>query len=821
MPYEGEHLLIGQVGHFVALLALVASLVASFAYYKSTVVLSMEDSQRWKKLARTAFILDVLSVLALFLILYLIIYNHYFEYKYAHQHSKRSLDVQYLLSCFWEGQEGSFMLWSFWNAVIGLVIMRTAKKWEAPVMTFVSLAQVFLATFLMGIYFFDVRIGTSPFVLMRNEFPDAPVFQDPQYLFKYLTDGNGLNVLLQNYWMVIHPPVLFLGFASTMVPFSYAVAGLWKKDHKGWIQQALPWSLFSAGILGLGIMMGAAWAYESLTFGGYWAWDPVENASMVPWLVLVAGIHTLLIYKHTGHSVKATYFFFALSFLLVLYSTFLTRTGVLGDTSVHAFTGEGNSLYWHLIVMMITFGLIPLVLYIRNRKGIPVIVKEESMQSREFWMFVGSLLFFISAVYIIVLTSLPFINTIFGTKWAIGQDVEYVYNRVMILVAFVLGMLTAITQYLKYKDTSGKYFFGKIIKPSLIALVIAALISYFGNISYDKNGLGFLVAIHITLWAGVYTVIANGGYIWQVTRKNLKAAGASVSHIGFGLMLIGILISSANKELISVNRTGIAIPGLKDVKGRNENPLENITLIHGVPTPMGKYTVTYIGDSAVAKNNKVFFKLNFTESDTASGRVGESFEVTPNAFLMKEANGTQLSSNPGSKHYLTRDIFVYITSWLNPDKITDTSTFRRNAVKQGDTIFYSNGFIVVQRMLAANKFDNKDLPVVDSAWLSEVKVFAKDGREFTVQPAFLIKDNQPSIKQDTVISQSLIIKLERGESGKIELGVKESGAVMRYITLKAYKFPYINVLWLGTIVMFIGFMMSMVYRLRKTLFVVS
>jgi len=821
MPYEGEHLLIGQVGHFFALLALVASIAASFAYYKSTVVISEVDSLRWRKFARTAFILDVVSVLALFLILYLIIYNHYFEYKYAHQHSKRSLDVQYLLSCFWEGQEGSFMLWSFWNAVIGLVVIRTAKKWEAPVMTFLSLAQIFLASFLMGIYFFDVRIGTSPFVLMRNEFPDAPVFQDPQYLFKYLTDGNGLNVLLQNYWMVIHPPVLFLGFSSTLVPFSFAIAGLWKKDHKGWIQQALPWSLFSAGILGLGIMMGAAWAYESLTFGGYWAWDPVENASMVPWLVLVAGIHTMLIFKHTGHSVKASYFFLVLSFLLVLYSTFLTRTGVLGDTSVHSFTGEGKSLYWHLILMMITFAVIPLVLYIRNRKGIPVIVKEESMQSREFWMFVGSLLFFVSAVYIIVLTSLPFINAIFGTNWAIGQDVEYVYNRVMILVAFVLGMLTAITQYLKYKDTPRKYFLGKILKPTIIALVLSLLISYFGNISYDKNGLGFLVAIHITLWAGVYTVIANGGYIWQVLRKNLKAAGASVSHIGFGLMLIGILISSANKELISVNRTGIAIPGLKDVKGKDENPLENITLIHGVPTPMGKYTVTYVGDSSVAKNNKVFFKLNFEETDTAVLGKRESFQVTPNAFLMKEESGTQLSSNPGSKHYLTRDIFVYITSWLNPDKITDTSTFRRTAVKVGDTIFYSNGFIVVQRMLAANKNDNKDLPVVDSAWLSDVKVFAKDGREFTVQPAFLIKDNQPSIKADTVMSQSLIIKLERGASGNMELGVKESASVMRYITLKAYKFPYINVLWLGTIVMFIGFMMSMVYRLRKTLFAVS
>jgi cytochrome c-type biogenesis protein CcmF len=821
MPYEGEHLLIGQTGHFFALLALVASMVATFAYYKSTVVLLDSDNARWKKIARTGFILNVVSVLALFLILYLIIYNHYFEYKYAHQHSKRSLDMQYLLSCFWEGQEGSFMLWSFWNAMLGLVVMRTAKKWEPPVMTFISLAQVFLASFLMGIYFFDVRIGTSPFVLMRNEFPDAPVFQDPQYLFKYLTDGNGLNVLLQNYWMVIHPPVLFLGFASTLVPFSYAIAGLWKKDHKGWIQHALPWSLFSAGILGLGIMMGAAWAYESLTFGGYWAWDPVENASMVPWLVLVAGIHTMLIFKHTGHSIKATYFFISLSYLLVLYSTFLTRTGVLGDTSVHSFTGEGNSLYWHLILMMLLFAAIPLVLYIRNRKGIPVIVKEESMQSREFWMFVGSLLFFVSAVYIIVLTSLPFINSLFGTQWAIGQDVEYVYNRVMILVAFILGILTAITQYLKYKDTPRKYFLRKIKWPTAIALVVSSIASYTGNINYENNGLGFLVAIHISLWAGIYTVIANGGYIWQVMGKNLKAAGASVSHIGFGLMLIGILISSAKKELVSVNRTGIAIPGLKDAKGRNENPLENMTLIHGVPTPMGNYTVTYTGDSTESKNNKVYFKLKFEQTDTATSKITETFQVTPNAFLMKGESGTQLSSNPGSKHYLTRDIFVYITSWLNPDNIPDTATFRMQAINEGDTLYYSNGFMVVERMLTANKNDNKELPVVDSAWLSEVKVFAKDGREFNTQPAFLIKDKQPSLKTDTIMSQSLILSLQRSPAGKMELGVKESGAIMRYITLKAYKFPYINILWLGTIIMVIGFLMSMAYRLRRTLTVVS
>jgi len=297
IKYNGEHLLIGQIGMFLTLLAFIAALVAAFANFKASNAHEL-DEKPWRKLARISFITNAVAVIGLFVTLYLIIYNHYFEYKYAHSHSKRSLDMQYLLSCFWEGQEGSFMLWAFWNAILGLILIRWARKWEYPVMSVMSILQLFLASFLLGIYFFDIRIGTNPFVLMRNEFPDAPIFQDPDYLTKYLTDGNGLNILLQNYWMVIHPPVLFLGFASAVVPYAFAVAGLWKRDHAGWVRAAMPWALFSAGILGLGIMMGGPWAYESLTFGGYWAWDPVENASMVPWLLLVAGIHTMLIFQY-------------------------------------------------------------------------------------------------------------------------------------------------------------------------------------------------------------------------------------------------------------------------------------------------------------------------------------------------------------------------------------------------------------------------------------------------------------------------------------------------------------------------------------------
>lgn len=817
IKYNGEHLLIGQIGLLLTLLAFFAALVAAYANFKASQAPDELEEKPWQKLGRISFVVNAIAVVGLFLTLYLIIYNHYFEYKYAHQHSKRSLDMQYLLSCFWEGQEGSFMLWGFWNALLGVLLIRWSKKWEFPVMTVMSIVQLFLASFLIGIYFFDIRIGTNPFVLMRNEFPDAPIFQDPDYLSKYLTDGNGLNVLLQNYWMVIHPPILFLGFSSSVVPYAYAVAGLWKKDHAGWVRPALPWSLFCAGILGLGIMMGAAWAYESLTFGGYWAWDPVENASMVPWLFLVAGIHTILIFQSTGYSIKASYLFIILTFLFVLYSTFLTRTGVLGDTSVHSFTGEGSTLYWHLICMLLTFITIPAVLYWRDRKNVPVIIKEESMTSREFWMFVGSLLLLISGIYIIVLTSLPFINKLFGTKWAIGEDVEYVYNRIMVLVAVIIGILTAFTQYLKYKQTDSKYYWSKMWMPLSISIIVFILIAYFGEIRYDKYGIGFLVAIHLALMMAVYTVVANASYLINVLKWKMKAAGASIAHVGFGMMIVGILISSANKELISENRTGIAVKGLKDAKGREEDPLENITLIHNIPTPMGKYTVTYLGDSIEDKNNKVYFKINFIKTDSADNSVIEQFNVTPNAFLMKSDQGTQLSSNPGARHYLTNDVFVYITSWLNPDNINDTATFRYTKVKAGDTVFYSNGFVIVDRLVSANKNDNKDLPLVDSAWISELTVFSKEGKKSNATPAYFIRENMPSIKTDTIMDQGLILSLQKRPTGSVELGLKES-TVMRYITMKAYRFPWINLLWLGTIIMVAGFMISMWFRLKSKLY---
>ena len=803
MDYTGEHLLPGLLGQFFITLSLVASLVATFAYFKAVQSKTGTAATSWKNLARGAFITEVVSVFAIFGILFYIISNHLFEYKYAWQHSSRTLEVKYLLSCFWEGQEGSFLLWAVWHCVLGLILIRKAKKWEAPVMTVVSFAQVCLATMIAGIYFFNWRMGSNPFALLRNEM-DAPIFSRPDYL-SLIKDGNDLNPLLQNYWMVIHPPVLFLGFASTIVPFAFAMAGLWTKRFGDWTKAALPWALFSVAVLGTGVMMGGRWAYESLSFGGYWAWDPVENASLVPWLTLIGGIHTMLIYKHTGHSLRATHFLILITYSLVLYSTFLTRSGVLGDTSVHAFTDLGMN--FQLLAFLFVFLIPAFVLFAIRYKDIPHIVKEEQTSSREFWMFIGSLIFFLTALFIIIATSLPVINKIFGSNFTMGEDAVFSYNRVIIFVAIIIGLLTAIIQYLKYKQTDSKFFRKKIIAPTAIAILIASFVLGFGNINYQDHGAGFLGAIWFAMVCSIYAVVANTAYIWLGMKGKLKLSGGSIAHLGFGLMLVGILISSSKKEVLSYNTSGIFVQ-LGDKNKITGEPGENLTLVKGVPTTMGNYDVTYESDSMHPKKPLWYYKLHFKNKNG-----NEQFTLTPNAFVNYKGN-QGLMANPDAKHYWDHDIFTYITSLPDPEKNKDTASFKSQSLKKGDTAFYANGFYVLEDIGMQTNIPVGDLGPDDKVFSAIIKVFSKNNTSYTSTPFLISKGGSLYPIQDTVTSENLIFQLNKTDGNYAELGVKESNSVLQYITLKAYKFPFINLLWAGVLIMVTGIIISIVRRVQ-------
>jgi len=805
MQYIGEHLLPGQLGHFFTLLSLIASLLATAVFYKASRVVSPIERKSWLRLGRIVFLVETISVFSVFALLYFIISHHYHEYFFAWNHSSRSLLPKYLLACIWEDQSGSFLLWSIWHCVLGWILIWRAKQWEAGTLTVISFAQFCIATMLIGMYFFGQKVGSDPFILWRQQMPELPLFADPHYLqLPRVFEGNDLNTLLQNYWMVIHPPILFLGFASTIVPFAFAYAGLRSSDHS-WAGTALPWASFSGAILGTGIMMGAAWAYESLSFGGYWAWDPVENASLVPWITLVAGLHTNLVYNRTGYSLRSTYFFYIITFTLVLYSTFLTRSGILGDTSVHAFTGADMTL--QLILFAAVFFIPAIILFFRRYKKIPSIRREESSYSREFWMFIGSMVLFLSALVIIARTSLPVFNKIFGSNIAAPEDPKYAHNQVQIFVCIIIGILTGTTQYFRYKDTPPPVFRRRIIWPVLVALLIGAMISLFGHIDYNEKTIAFLIAIHAAIFSMVYAVVANAGYIFTGLKGKLRLAGASVAHVGFGLALIGILISSSKKKVLSWNTTGIAF----FKKSNTEDPAENITLFKSLPTDMGPYNVTYVSDTFNTAQRKRFYGIQFQAKDSS-----DSFTLYPD--LIRNNKGVEgMSANPDSKHYWNKDIFVYISAAEKNDK-EDTATFRPREIKAGDTSFYRNGFFVLNRVVVNPPDQRKRYVPGENAIFLDMTVVSKEGHSYPIMPGIAVKDMDIRSLPDSVKPEALAISFNKvidQKTGRLEIGVKESSAITDLITLKVYEFPMINLLWIGVLIMVAGFLMSVISHLKK------
>ncbi|MGF1638617.1 MAG: cytochrome C biogenesis protein, partial [Cyclobacteriaceae bacterium] len=203
------HTLIGKAGHLFVIISFVAALFAAASYLWSSISKEDRIKKYWQKNGRWAFYIHVVAVAGAIFSLFFIIYNHYFEYHYAYSHSSRNLPLHYMIASFWEGQEGSFLLWIFWNCLLGLFLIFNSRKWEAPLMTVFSLVEAFLASMILGVVLLGMKTGSSPFLLLREVIQD-PVFSlNPDFIPK---DGTGLNPLLQNYWMVIHPPTLFLGY---------------------------------------------------------------------------------------------------------------------------------------------------------------------------------------------------------------------------------------------------------------------------------------------------------------------------------------------------------------------------------------------------------------------------------------------------------------------------------------------------------------------------------------------------------------------------------------------------------------------------------
>jgi cytochrome c-type biogenesis protein CcmF len=789
VTFIGEHLFWGNLGHTAVVVSFISSILASLSYFFAE---RNPLDESWKKLAKVSFQLHSLAVLTIIGALFKIIYSHYFEYHYAWQHSSTDLPVHFMISCFWEGQEGSFLLWIFWQMVIGQILLRTAKNWLNPVMAVIMLSQVALTSMLLGVKILSYKLGSSPFELLRNVMANAPIFQQADYLSK-VKDGNGLNPLLQNYWMVIHPPTLFFGFATTVVPFAYAIAAMWRKDFSEWLKPALPWALISVMVLGAGIIMGGFWAYESLSFGGYWAWDPVENASLVPWLILIAGVHVMIIHKTTGNSYIVAVILILATFLLVLYATFLTRSGILGNSSVHSFTDLGMS--GQLLVFLLVFVFLSIGLMVWRWKLMPRSSKDEEIYTREFWMFIGSLVLVISSFQIILTTSIPVFNKVFGANMAPPADVIGHYNKWQMPMAIIIGLLTGLAQMLKYKINKPEAIRKVGIYAAISLVVTLVLFFAFDLKNYLYIGL---------LLASCFGIIANTALLLPYLKGKIKLAGASVAHIGFGILLMGVLVSSANKKVISINETGEAL----NPEFNNKENVENIFLERGKPNKMSDYIITYVKDSQEWVNN--YYQVNYKKLNS-QGEVDYEFNLYPNGQINPKMG---LVANPDTKHYLSHDVFTYVSSV--PGKKSE-GTFineKTHFVKPGDTLFTNNGYAILQGVNTnadPSQIDMKNFQVLLGA---ELKVYTLD-KVYDAMPMYGVENNTAMSYEAMVDEAKLKFRFTdvNPEQKTITIISSEKDTSGEFIIMKAIVFPWINLVWAGTIIMIIGFMLAIIKRI--------
>jgi cytochrome c-type biogenesis protein CcmF len=349
--------------------------------------------------------------------------------------------------------------------------------------------------------------------------------------------------------------------------------------------------------------------------------------------------------KIQGTRISPLHFWYCLSNVLVWYSSFLNRSGILGDTSVHSFTDLG--MFWQLVTGILIFLVMSVWLLVSRWKALPITQKDEETYSREFWMFVGAVFLGLSCFHLIMVTSIPVGNAIFGWKIAPPADKARLlhYNIFQSCFAFVITILTAVTQFLKYKKTDVTRFFITTAVYLFLAALIAALIVY-------VTGLYKLHFVFVLLmWGSVYSVLANGKVLADAFKGKLKLAGSAVAHIGFGMLLIGALISAGTSSVISINNTGESYSA--DF-AKTENPRENILVYRNEPQKMGDYTVTYLGDSLALPDH--FYKVNYRKVD-ANGKVDEDFTLFPKVQVNKGA----LASSPDTRHYLLHDLYTHIT----------------------------------------------------------------------------------------------------------------------------------------------------------------
>lgn len=754
------------MGSFLIIAGFASALLSSVLYFIS----NGAGRERFTNYARLLYHgAAVFTISSAAFLMYLII-SHQFQYTYVWNYSSSDLQWNLLYATFYAGQEGSFHLWAFLMAMLGIFLMPylanrdlaapevggVKDKFEPYVMGIFSL----ILSFLMFI-----MIVKSPYMLVWESFPG-----DVQFGFMP-QDGRGLNPLLQNFWMSIHPPILFTGFTALSVPFCFAIAALLKNNYNRWMKLALPWTLFGSMILGLGIMLGGYWAYGVLGWGGYWAWDPVENSSFVPWLLIVGAVHTMIAEEKVGKYKKTSLILCILAYTTVLYSTFLTRSGVLGDASVHSFVDPGQEVYLFLIVFLSIFGAGGIGLIIFRAKSLRVEKSETqtNLLSRESALFVGAVTICASALVIAV-----------GTSWPIfaqGTVEQDFYNRMNLPLAILIAAINGISILLRWKHSEEKQFFKSLYIPLAFTLAITAVLTAFGV--HD-------VLMAVFAAASFFAFFVNAQIAVTIFTRNKAKAGAYIAHVGLMFLFLGIIGSTR----YSVE--------------------ENVLLPINQQTEALGYKFTYKGATPIQGDEEKYHFNVITEKD------GKAFLMQPVMFYSEYSDG--IMKNPDIANLLTKDLYLSPMSLEVPEeyKAEDVFLFKKGEEKE------ANGLMVKFIDFDRTKFNRENMTAENNIMGAELEVTIDGKKEKVIAEQFVSQTGNTNIPVQIPGNERYTFYLANmtiGEESAVQIAIVDN-TVPKELTpetliLTASIKPFINLVWGGTVIMVVGFFLALVARYRR------
>ncbi len=793
-----------MIGNILLTLALISSVFAGVMYY-----LSYKGYENTLKPARFGFHVSAVAViLASAMLLYAIV-THQYQYEYVYNYSNNDLSLGMLMSTFYAGQQGSFMLWLLMTSIIGVILMNyTAKRGdlEPRVMMSFTLAMFFLlvmvSPFLKSpfIYLWSepvyISIKSVNPIYLSSPLLQGQIFQNTAtgenfvkltpHLYAtlkaagiamndFIIHGKGLNPLLQNFWMQIHPPMLFAGFALSTVPFAFSFAALLKNDYQNWVKQSFPWTLASMMVLGLAIMLGGYWAYGVLGWGGYWGWDPVENSSLVPWLVGVALIHTMLIQKRSqkdggvGRYAKTNIILGLLVYILVLYSTFLTRSGILGDASVHSFVDPGMTVYLLLLLFILSFLVMGIAALVWRWKYLSEISPgEDSLISRELALFTGAVALLATAIIVLVGTSAPI--------FAKAVDTSF-YNQMNLPIAIIIGLLNGLSLLIRWKHNDNKLVIKNLTMPVLVSLIITGLLALFA-------GLNNLMLAILT-FSSLFALYVNVEITIKILRKKPLHLGAYVAHIGMAVFLLGVVASGG----FSVKKT--------------------LDLPRGQKVAALGYNFTFVGYKPIENGKKFAFEVEVTKNNSRKTLLPVMYMSDYNNSLMRE---------PDIAEGFLKDVYV------SPLGYSDNSTKSKGkeyVLKKGESVVYKGAtitFVGFERSKNAIQNMQQGKPFYIGA---KIKI-KKDGKEYEALPKFQNTGSGGKYAPFTVKKLKLKVNLVKlNAAGSVTISLEElgkannDGVLPDSLSVEASIKPLISFVWIGVILMVIGFLISIDRRSKE------